>query len=165
MTTITLPRAALAQQEPRNQCGETCERAKLCAVCARELEQRESVRDMLISAAAMAVVAERKGAYQGASWVADAVLAQEQEHAPAAWIHTDSNNSRVRYLEWTKDRTSYRGDWIKTPLYTHPPRREWVSLTDEEIGMLYVTWDATPGVSMADFARAIEQALKEKNHE
>ena len=28
---------AQEQAEPRNQCGETCERAKLCAVCAREL--------------------------------------------------------------------------------------------------------------------------------
>ena len=34
-------RAALAQPEPRNQCGETCERAKLCAVCARGLEEQE----------------------------------------------------------------------------------------------------------------------------
>jgi hypothetical protein len=25
--------AALAEPEPRNQCAETCERAKLCAVC------------------------------------------------------------------------------------------------------------------------------------
>ncbi len=38
---ITDLRAALAQPEPRNQCGETCERAKLCAVCARGLEQQE----------------------------------------------------------------------------------------------------------------------------
>jgi len=30
-------RAALAEPVPRNQCGETCERAKLCAVCARGL--------------------------------------------------------------------------------------------------------------------------------
>ena len=34
-------RAALAQQaEPRNQCGETCERAKLCATCARAMPQQ-----------------------------------------------------------------------------------------------------------------------------
>jgi hypothetical protein len=32
-------RAVLEQPEPRNQCGETCERAKLCATCARELAQ------------------------------------------------------------------------------------------------------------------------------
>lgn len=36
---ITALREALAQEEPRNQCGETCERAKLCAVCARRLEK------------------------------------------------------------------------------------------------------------------------------
>jgi hypothetical protein len=44
-----------------------------------------------------------------------------------------------------------------------PPRREWRGLTDTEIGMLYVKWDATPGASMAEFARAIEQACKERN--
>jgi hypothetical protein len=33
--------AALEQPKPRNQCGETCERAKLCAICARGLEQPE----------------------------------------------------------------------------------------------------------------------------
>jgi hypothetical protein len=47
--------------------------------------------------------------------------------------------------------------------FDHPPRREWQGLTDTEIGMEYVKWDATPGASMADFARAIEAALKEKN--
>jgi hypothetical protein len=31
-------------------------------------------------------------------------------------------------------------------------------LTDEEIGDVYAKWDKTPGVSMADFARAIESA-------
>lgn len=33
-------RAALAEPEPRNQCGETCERAKLCAVCAAAIRSR-----------------------------------------------------------------------------------------------------------------------------
>jgi len=38
---IAFLRAALAQQdEPRNQCGETCERAKLCATCAQVLAQQ-----------------------------------------------------------------------------------------------------------------------------
>ena len=36
--------------------------------------------------------------------------------------------------------------------------REWVGLTDEEIAEIYIKWDATPGTSMADFARAIEAA-------
>ena len=30
----------LAQPDPRNQCGETCERAKLCAVCLAEMGEQ-----------------------------------------------------------------------------------------------------------------------------
>lgn len=36
---ISTLRNALAQPEPRNQCGETCERAKLCAVCENGLAE------------------------------------------------------------------------------------------------------------------------------
>ena len=45
--TITALRAALAQEQPSpiNQCGETCERAKLCAICAREIEQEQHDTD------------------------------------------------------------------------------------------------------------------------
>ena len=38
-------RAALEQPDPTNQCGETCERAKLCAICAREIEQEQHDTD------------------------------------------------------------------------------------------------------------------------
>ena len=47
---IAALREALAEPEPRNQCGETCERAKLCAICARgivEAEQQEPVAWMV----------------------------------------------------------------------------------------------------------------------
>jgi hypothetical protein len=43
------------------------------------------------------------------------------------------------------------------------PKREWVGLTDEEIGTAYVAWDATGGASFVDFARIVEQLLKDKN--
>jgi len=43
-------------------------------------------------------------------------------------------------------------------------KKPWVGLTDEDIGTAYVAWDATDGASFADFARAIEQMLKEKNN-
>ena len=38
-----------------------------------------------------------------------------------------------------------------------------VELTDEEIGEAYVAWDNTDGASFADFARAIETKLRERN--
>jgi hypothetical protein len=57
-------------------------------------------------------------------------------------------------------------DW--TPLYDHPPRREWRGLTDGEIYTAYIT--ATNQTLRPQderlafaFARAIEAALKEKN--
>jgi hypothetical protein len=86
-----------------------------------------------------------------------AALAQEPEQEPVAWTATRLWNRKEL---WTCPADIER-DLLEG--YAHPPRCEWVSLTEEEIGMLYVTWDDTPGVSMADFARAIEQACKERN--
>ncbi len=45
------------------------------------------------------------------------------------------------------------------PLYTHP--HQWQGLTDDEIAKLNLDWFIDEGE--LDFARAIEQALKEKN--
>jgi hypothetical protein len=49
----------------------------------------------------------------------------------------------------------------RSPLYTAPQKKEWVGLTDEEIhGIDGYEEDR----KMYRFARAIEQALKERNH-
>jgi len=45
-----------------------------------------------------------------------------------------------------------------TPYYTHPPRREWVGLTDEEVRNIFTKMEW-----WKPFARAIEAKLKEKN--
>ena len=42
--------------------------------------------------------------------------------------------------------------------------REWVGLTDEEINSVRYSRDWTAPWTDTTFARAIEQALKEKNH-
>jgi hypothetical protein len=47
------------------------------------------------------------------------------------------------------------------PLYTAPPKREWVGLTDEEIHDMNGYEEDR---RMYRFARAIEAKLKEKNH-
>ena len=61
-----------------------------------------------------------------------AALAQQAEPVePVAWIHTDPDKPRVRFLEWREDEPGYRGRWVKTPLYTAPPQRK--PLTEEEI--------------------------------
>jgi hypothetical protein len=58
----------------------------------------------------------------------------------------------------------YRDAAKCVPLYTHPPRREWRSLSEEEILPLYSMLPSSHA-EMLEFARAVEQALKEKNHE
>jgi hypothetical protein len=46
--------------------------------------------------------------------------------------------------------------------YTHPPRREWQRLTEEEIDRVVVLLGFAQ-FSPPEVARAVEQALKEKN--
>jgi hypothetical protein len=75
----------------------------------------------------------------------------EPVQEPVAWLHTDPDKPRVKFLEWREDEPGYRGRWIKTPLYTTPPPRK--PLPQAEIERLYIT-AKTP---MA-FARSIEQA-------
>lgn len=47
----------------------------------------------------------------------------EPGQEPVAWIHTDADKPRVKFLEWRENEPGYRGRWIKTPLYTAPPQR------------------------------------------
>jgi hypothetical protein len=89
----------------------------------------------------------------------NAALAQQE---PVAWLSTDCIGER--YLCFTKPKDN---DPVQ-PLYTTPPKREWVGLTDEEL----YDCEEEAGVpqyeiSSADlyaFAQAIEAKLREKNH-
>jgi hypothetical protein len=92
---------------------------------------------------------------------------QEQEElvarrsALAALNHLSLHNGPGRLQEATK-------------MLVNPPRREWVSLTEEEIGdVFHAARNAKLGadqdnsrhrLSVVEIARAIEAALKERNH-
>jgi hypothetical protein len=54
---------------------------------------------------------------------------------------------------------------IGTKLYTHPPQRTWVGLTDEEIDDIFWQHESRIGhqVPIYPYERAIEAKLKEKN--
>ena len=64
---------------------------------------------------------------------------------------------------------SFQNEEYKDPLYTAPPKREWVGLTDEEIvsidgvEMKYIGTGEYVIEGEYEFARAIEAKLKEKN--
>jgi len=51
------------------------------------------------------------------------------------------------------------------PLYTAPPRREWRSLNEEEIWRAIKSCGTAYGLEVNSIARAIEAALRSKNHE
>jgi hypothetical protein len=84
-------------------------------------------------------------------------LGQEIEQEPVAILN---HAHGVHTFRNVKLKGLPDGEYL---VYIHPPQRTWVDLTDEDIGDAYVAWDDTNGASFADFARAIEQALKEKN--
>ena len=69
----------------------------------------------------------------------------EPVHEPVAWVECNGD------LVWNN-----RAAAIGRNLYTAPPQRK--PLDDLAIADIYTKWDATPGVSMADFARAVERA-------
>jgi hypothetical protein len=81
----------------------------------------------------------------------------EQISEPVAWQWLNTAHLRLRL---PKD--AEPGAW--NPLYTAPPRREWVGLTDREIEEIARYQDEHgSGPWHLAFARAIEAKLKEKN--
>ena len=58
--------------------------------------------------------------------------------------------------------TNINENW--TPVYTAPPKKEWVGLTDEEINSVRHNRDWTAAWTDTTFARAIEAKLREKNN-
>jgi len=85
--------------------------------------------------------------------------ALETEQKPVAWMHNVIEGNVITHIPADIGRHPER--W--TPLYTAPPKREWVGLTDEERMdiLLNLNWDKK--LSHMDTALAIEAKLKERN--
>ena len=83
-----------------------------------------------------------------------AALAQP-EPKRVAWMSKERGDVSLSTLYFNKDEEIVL-------LYTAPPQREWVGLTDEErLQNPYCAGESN--AEAINFARAIEQALKEKN--
>lgn len=176
MTTITVPRAVLEQvlealvtaeagladigDADREQGDDVawCEARATAA-----LEGPRAAITALRAALAQQVVDPadeyRKGFIDGQIDMRD--RPEEQEQEPVAWIH------KLHYLLGhaenmpPADRALALG-W--EPLYTTPPRREWRSLTEDEIRMAYGNDLKYRDGDYERFARAIEAKLKERNN-
>jgi hypothetical protein len=84
--------------------------------------------------------------------VAEARLAKPEQEPVAVWELTEDGWDTIADAAWMETLP------VGTKLYTAPPRKEWVGLTDEEIkGIL----DCGRG-NLIDIKKA-EQTLKDKN--
>ena len=73
------------------------------------------------------------------------------------WSTSRYTNDKRRYDELSGKPNLFE----VTVFYTAPPKREWVSLTDEEVSD--VIDDVLEGGGWLDVARALEAAIKNKN--
>ena len=83
-----------------------------------------------------------------------AVAKPEQE--PVAWGIIASNTGRICQVELDADEVEGHNPKHIVPLYTTPPQRTWVGLTDDEIDSINYT-------SAHMLAKEVEAKLKEKN--
>ena len=80
----------------------------------------------------------------------------KREHEPVARV----DYNRSGNIAWLYGPVEPDG----TLLYTEPPKREWVGLTDREITKIgNLDWDSAYVGIWYDFAKGIEAKLKEKN--
>ena len=70
---------------------------------------------------------------------------EQPKQEPVTWMYSDAEGNNP------------------VPLYTEPLKREWVGLTDEEIGDALIDLPVLGNGYFLRIARAIETALKEKN--
>ena len=75
----------------------------------------------------------------------------QPEPEPVAWMQNDMEHFSL-----------WPDEWHVVPLYTVPPQREFIVLTDEEIAGTSVECAVTTPSDIY-FARAIEAKLREKN--
>jgi len=80
--------------------------------------------------------------------------ALEAKDEPVAWMNQNGVVRKVGY-EWGPNNTL-------TALYATPPQRTWATLTEDEIVLISADCAASHQHPDIQFARAIEQALKER---
>ena len=80
----------------------------------------------------------------------------EQEPVGYVTIENISSWAKVPSIKWFKKPT-------EGPLYTAPPKREWVGLTDEEIEKCKIDGGLPHTVNWRLSAKIMQAKLKEKN--
>ena len=94
-------------------------------------------------------------------------LGQEIEQEPVVWMYQDKSTHEVRFQKHMRDFVDH-GATYETPLYTTPPQRTWVGLTDEDRQAAFESMpDMLDGFlktwGWLHFSKALEAKLKQLN--
>ena len=85
---------------------------------------------------------------------------EQPAQEPVAWMY--KKDEKTFYYDYRDASLVLQYGYIETPLYTHP--HQWQGLTDDEILRLLKRPEFhLEQIDLIDFARAIEQALRNKN--
>ena len=87
--------------------------------------------------------------------------ALETDQEPVAWASSLDFDDDDQEIIPAKDKGKLGTSNCNIPLYTAPPKREWVGLTDEEVSE--VIDNVLEGGGWLDVSRALEAAIKRKN--
>jgi hypothetical protein len=88
-------------------------------------------------------------------------IEEAEKQEPVAWIQEDRIVPELGYdCTMTREHPKELG---YTPLYTAPPRKQWVGLTDEEISNCWINPVASGTFTKRNVYEAIEAKLREKN--
>lgn len=82
------------------------------------------------------------------------------EQQPVAWMYKCGGDTQINTLP----PECYGGNWTRTPLYTAPPTKQWVGLTDEEFKFIASKYLLNREAGLGYFQEEIEAKLKEKNN-
>ena len=120
-----------------------------------------------LKAMQMYAEAERKGLRicDEAITAIKAALAQPEQE-PVAWGVFEGNLHDMFFTQSeAQEMAKLKGTHAEVrPLYTTPPQRTWVGLTDEEMMQIYIDLKSVAGFySVEKYARDIEAKLRSKN--
>jgi hypothetical protein len=97
----------------------------------------------------------------GAVWEGERMVHAPIQQEPVAWMYEWDSRKHLTFTDQRFVEQAHPHFNKSTPLYTAPPKKQWVSLTDQEV------WQAIDNVleggGWLDVARVLEQAFKEKN--
>jgi hypothetical protein len=129
----------------------------LRAALAQEEREREDIAQNLQSRLDAALLLEKRRQEI-------AQPRRETEQEPVAYTTGLIWRPRQSELVLKVTRSKQERYGFTVPLWTSPPRREWKGLSDTEVLSIHQSLCNTVGSDYRTVARAIEQALKEKNN-